>query len=183
MDSLFHFVFPLIAILAARIKVKYKIRTCLFLAAATAMLDIDHVIGVSRGTLHNVFITVLFPVAMLILSFKLEKKGETYFKNVSLIMLLFLISHPIADMFTEGGVMFFYPFSHQFYDLTRFSIKSPWGYIVSTAGIGLTIYFLLIMSCIFMEDFMSVLKRRRYKDGIAVVKTIEKETKKIEKEL
>jgi membrane-bound metal-dependent hydrolase YbcI (DUF457 family) len=149
-------------------------------------LDIDHFIGVTRGSLHNIFVTLLLPIILFILALKLEKKGD-YYKNVSLVLLLFLFSHPILDMFTEEGVVLFYPFSTQFYDLSYLSltIVLPSGiqaYVISTAGVGLTIYFLMVLSAIFVEDFLKVLKRERKLEK-ALVKTMEEEEKKIEKEL
>ena len=193
MDTLFHFIFPLIAILAARIKVKHKISIIFGLALVTALLDIDHFFGVPRGTLHNIFITLILPMFFLLLSFKFEK-GD-YYKNISLILLLFLFSHTILDMFTEGGVkldMFteggvklFYPFSDQSYDLTKFliSIQLPSGievHLISTSGIGLTIYFVMILSVIFVEDFIRYLKREKRVEK-AFLETIQAEEKKIEK--
>lgn len=185
-DALFHFVFPLIAILTARIRIKHKIGTCLTLATIAVFLDVDHFVGATRGSLHNIFVTLLLPIVLFILAFKFERKGD-YYKNVSLVLLLFLFSHPILDMFTEGGVMLFYPFSTQYYDLSHLSLtitlpSGIQGYIISTAGIGLTTYFLMILSVMFVEDFLKIFKRERKLEK-AFIKTVEEEEKKIEKEL
>lgn len=174
------------AALAARIRIKHKIGTCLTLATFTAFLDVDHFIGVTRGSLHNIFITLLFPIILFVLALKFEKKGD-YYKNVSLVLLLFLFSHPILDMFVEGGVMLFYPFSTQLYDLSGLSLKitlpsGEQGYIISSAGVGLTIYFSMILGSIFVGDFLCIFKKER-KLETALVKTMEEEEKKIEKEL
>lgn len=123
MDTLFHFIFPLIAMMAARIKVKHSIRVSIILAAAAALIDVDHFFGlVARGTFHNIFVTVLFPIVLFLIFFKKKNK---HYMHLSLILLLFLVSHPILDMFTEGGVELFYPFSNQMYDLSKFSLTIP----------------------------------------------------------
>src|SRR5437867_7562976 len=117
MDALFHFTFPLIALLAARVKIKHEIPVMLGLAFSAAFLDIDHFFGmVARGTLHNIFVVFFFPLALFFLSLKFEK-GGTYYKNISLTLLLFWFSHPISDMFNVGeGVLFFYSFSNDYYN-------------------------------------------------------------------
>lgn len=185
MDTLFHFIFPLIAMLAARIKVKHSITVSITLAASTALLDVDHFFGlVARGTFHNIFVTVLFPIILFLIFFK---KGNKKYMHLSLILLLFLVSHPILDMFTEGGVELLYPFSEQKYDLSKFSLTVPLpsgvnAYVVSTAGVGLTIYFLLILSVIFIDDFLKYFEKDK-KIGYTFEQTLKKEEKKIEKEL
>lgn len=185
MDTLFHFIFPLMAMMAARVKVKHVITVSIILAAAAASLDLDHFFGlVPRATFHNIFVTVLFPVILFLIFFK--KKNKTYM-HLSLILLLFLVSHPILDMFDEGGVELFYPISDQMYDLTKFSLNIPLPtgekvYIISTAGVGLTIYFLLILSVIFIDDFLNYFRKDKTAE-YTFGKTLKKEEKKIEREL
>src|SRR6266550_4529535 len=163
MDTLFHFVFPLIALMAARVKIKHEIPVAFGLAFSAAALDIDHFFGmVPRGTFHNVFVVILLPISLFILSLKFEK-GATYYKNITLTLLLFLCSHPIADMFEPGGVKFFYPFSNDYNDLSALSLTIPLspgtnGYLISTGGVGLTIYFLMIFGVIFIDDFLEIFK-------------------------
>jgi len=190
MDTLFHFVFPLIIILAARPNIKHKITIAIIFALlASLFIDLDH-FGplLARGTFHNVFVTLLIPAALFVLAMKFEKKGNN-FKNMSLILLLVLFSHPIADMFTEGGVALFYPITDQRFDFTGLSVLSPIpintgsdAYIVSTAGVGLTIYFLMLLGIIFVEDFVTILKKEKRIDR-AIEKTIKKEESRIEKDL
>src|SRR5437867_12553870 len=99
MDALFHFIFPLIALLAARVKIKHELPVALGLAFSAAALDIDHFFGmVARATLHNIFVVLLFPLALFILSLRFEK-ASNYYKNITLTLLLFWLSHPISDMF------------------------------------------------------------------------------------
>ena len=190
-DILFHFIFPIIAMLATRPKVKHRITVIvLFAFIASFVIDLDH-FGpfVARGTFHNVFVTVLIPVIFIILAFIYEKKG-TYYKNLSITLLLVLFSHPILDMFDEGGVNFFYPISNTVYSLTEFNIASPipinvpgiTAYILKAEGVGLTIYFSMLLSIIFVEDFITVLQKIKEPDK-AFLKTLQKEENKIRKEL
>ena len=189
MDTLFHFVFPFFALMIARIKFKHRLPVAFMLAASTALLDVDHFFGlVSRGTLHNIFVTILFPISLFALAFLFEKKG-TYMKNISLTLLLFWASHPIADLFTGAApVKLLYPLSNQEFWLNNIKILSPIAMhdgfvpsIVDSGGIGLSIFFLMILSAIFVEDFVKILIRYR-KPNRALQKTIELEEHKIEKE-
>lgn len=171
--------------MAARVKVRHSIRVSIILAGAAALLDVDHFFGlVARGTLHNIFVTALFPMVLFLIFFK---KGNKKYMHLSLILLLFLASHPILDMFTEGKVELFYPVSEKQYDLSGLSFTVPLqsgqpGYIISGSGIGLTIFFLLILSVIFIEDFLNYFRKDK---GIGYIfgETVKKEEKKIEKEL
>ena len=92
MDTVFHFVFPLIVALGARIHIKHGIEYVLGLAVISVLLDIDHFVGVPRGTLHNGFIVILLPIIAIILAFKYEKVGIKW-KSMSVASLLFLSSH------------------------------------------------------------------------------------------
>jgi len=190
MDTLFHFIFPFFALMIARIKFKHRLPIALLLAASTALLDVDHFFGmVPRGTLHNIFVTLLLPLSIFALTFVFEKKG-TYIKNIGLTLALFWFSHTIADMFTGSDtVKLFYPLSNAGYSLTGFQILSPipmangfYPEIVSSAGIGLTIYFVMILSVIFVEDFIRFLTHGR-KPERALRKTVRLEEKRIGKEM
>jgi membrane-bound metal-dependent hydrolase YbcI (DUF457 family) len=184
MDSLFHFLFPMMAALAARIHIKHGIETVLGLSLVTVLLDIDHVFGVSRATFHNIFITLLVPLILVFLAFRYEKKGN-YYKVLSLALLLFLFSHPILDMFTEGGVAWLYPFSDTYYAPTlsiTVDISGSAAPLISTASIGLLIYFGIILLVLFLEDLISILKRERSLLR-ATEDTIRLEEKRIKKNL
>ncbi len=189
MDTLFHFVFPFFALMIARIKFKHRLPIAFVMAASAALLDVDHFFGmVPRGTLHNVFVTLLLPLSIFVIAFLFEKKG-TYIKNVSLTLALFLFSHPLADVFTgQAPVKMFYPLSNMDVWLNSFKVLSPIpmanGFVptvVDSGGIGLLIYFLMILSVIFVEDFIKILMRVRNPER-AFERTVKKEEKKIEKE-
>ncbi|NIM46727.1 MAG: hypothetical protein GTN40_01035 [Candidatus Aenigmarchaeota archaeon] len=176
MDSLFHFVFPIIAALAARINIKHPIRTILATAIITVLIDLDHFIGIERATFHNVFVTVLIPIILILLTLNLKSKH--YLKGFSFILLIFLSSHTFVDMFSspplgggigiiEGtGVALFYPLNNEYYSINfnigiplRISV-SPYmieGYIVSSLGFGILLYFIIILvPCLFLDDIIEM---------------------------
>ena len=111
MDSLFHFIFPMIAALAARVHIKHPIRNILFVALLAVLIDVDHFIGLERALFHNVFITIFIPLALMAFVFPLDKKY--YLKGFTLLLIIFLSSHLVLDVFTEPGVALFYPLSYR----------------------------------------------------------------------
>lgn len=183
MDSLFHFVFPIIAALAARIKIKHPIRTIFATAFITVLIDLDHFFGLERATLHNIFLTFLIPLILLYLSFHF--KLNRYIKGFFFILLIFLSSHLFLDLFsypsfgngigiTEGsGVALFYPLSNTHYSI-NFNIKIPLktifspydieGYVVSSLGFGILLYFIIILvPCLFLDDIIEIAEKRHEK--------------------
>lgn len=177
MDSLFHFVFPIIAALAARLNIRHQVKTILALAFLTVLLDLDHLIpGMYRALLHNIFITFLLPLGLLAIAFHL--KWNKYRKGFLLLLLIFLSSHVFLDMFAfyspgpgigiiDSGVALFYPFSNAQYSI-KFDIKAPnvitmpsgEGYIVSSFGFGILLYFLLIiLPCLFLDDIIEMTEK------------------------
>lgn len=184
MDSLFHFVFPLIAALAARIHVKHGILSIVGVSLATVLLDLD-VFAIHRATLHNVFVTVLIPIVLIFLAFKYEKKENTYCKTMSVMLLLFLVSHPILDMFTEGGVQFLYPLLNEKFSFMGINIAvglpTGMGSLINGPGIGLLIYFALILCVLFIEDFIKYFQKEPVKK--ALIDTYRKEEKKLKKSI
>lgn len=186
-DSLFHFVFPFLAIMATGIKMKHRIIVALILASLAVLLDIDHFFGmVARGTLHNVFVTLLLPFSLFLIALKFEKRGN-FWKNIFLMTALVLFSHPMVDMFVgSAGVKILYPLSEESYlfNFIKIPITLPDGFvasIISSEGIGFSIFTLFIFGIIFVEDFVNILTRSKRPDK-AFEKTLEKEEKKIEKE-
>jgi len=183
MDSTFHFIFPLIIALAARVHLRHGIEWVLGMSLATVLLDLD-VFFIHRATFHNLFVTLLIPAILVALAFHYEKRGTKY-KTLSLVLLLFLFSHPLLDMGTEGGVQLLYPFSSQVFQFTGgLAIDLPvgTGYLVSGLGISLLFYFVVLLLVLFIEDFI-----RYFGQGKGVEKALEKtirtEKRKIRKEL
>lgn len=180
MDTLFHFVFPIIAVLAARLNVKHIIKTALAAAAITVLLDLDHIIGIARASLHNIFVTVLFPLILLFFAFHF--RANKYVKGFFFLLLIFLSSHLILDMFSspvfgtgigiiEGnGVALFYPLSNVSYSIdfniviSRIGYQSLEGYLVSSLGFGILIYFvIIIVPCLFLDDIIEIAERKHEK--------------------
>lgn len=183
MDSTFHFVFPLIVALAARIHLKHGLWWVLGASLATVLLDLD-VFMVHRATLHNVFVTFFIPLIFVIIAIKYEKRG-TKWKTISLLFLLFLFSHTVLDMGTEAGVQLFYPFSDQVYQFTGgVSVNLPVGegYLVSGLGISLLLYFFLLLMVLFIEDLSKFLAKDKSVKK-ALKETIRKEEREFVEEL
>jgi hypothetical protein len=183
MDSLFHFIFPIIAVLAARIRIKHVIKTSIAAASIAVLLDLDHFIGLERALFHNIFVTLLLPLALLYFSFHF--RTNKYVKGFFFLLLIFLSSHVMLDLFSsptfgsgigigEGsGVALFYPLSNVKYSI-NFNIKIPLeisyppqtieGYLVSSLGFGILIYFIIIIvPCLFLEDIIDIAERKHEK--------------------
>lgn len=166
MDSLFHFTFPIIAALAARVHMKHPIKNILIAAFLTMLVDVDHLIGISRGLTHNIFILLVIPTLYVIYTFSKRKMYQQ--KGLSILILIFLASHLFLDIFT-GGVVLFYPFSAVSYGID-FNVPLLWsnmdgtalsGYVASSLGIGITLFFLLIiLPCLFLDDIIDVMERK-----------------------
>ena len=165
MDLLFHFLFPIIGALAAKVHIKHKIRDILIIGALSLLVDLDHFIGLERATFHNVFITLLLPIIIIILAFSFKKSYNL--KGLSILLLIFLSSHLILDIFSEGYVALFYPISNKYYTF-EFDISIPLnssfysrGYIITTFGVGILIYFIMIiLPCLFLDDIIEIMERR-----------------------
>ena len=186
-DSLFHFVFPFLAIMATGLKLKHRIVVAAVLASLAVFLDVDHFFGlVARGTFHNIFVTLLLPFSLFLLALKFEKKGN-FWKNITLMAALVLFSHPAADMFVgHAGVKIFYPISDEKYlfDFVSFPVTLPDGFVahaISSEGVGLSIFTVFLLGVIFVEDFVNVLIKTKSLVK-AFRKTVLKEERKIERQ-
>ena len=159
-DTLFHFLFPIIATLAARVHLKHPIRNILLAGLLAVLIDVDHlsIIGLSRLLFHNVFITILLPALLVFYAFYRKKSYE--FKGFSILLLVFLASHPFLDMGFGGGVGWFYPFSTTRYRID-FNLSVAEGLLVSTASIWLAVYFLIILiPAYFLDEIIEVMERK-----------------------
>lgn len=175
MDTLFHFIFPIMAALAAKVHTKHEVRTIITAAFLAVLLDLDHFIGLERATFHNVFITILIPLILLYLSYVFKMKKNT--KGFFLLLLIFLSSHMFMDLFsapplgngigieTGTGVALFYPLSTTYYAI-NFNIRIPLqsssqgmieGYLISSLGFGILMYFMIIViPCLFLDDILDI---------------------------
>ncbi|UCG95319.1 MAG: metal-dependent hydrolase [archaeon] len=184
MDSLFHFLFPVIGALAARVHVKHGLRTILILGLLAVIIDIDHYIyGFERLLFHNIFFTVALPLAIIALVF--IYKNDYYMKGFSVMLFLFLSSHLILDVFTEPGVAVFYPLSSQYHTinfniyvpiLSRFAAK---GAIISSYGTGMLIFAIFILlPCMFLDKII-VTMESKHENFETAMKDVKKEMVKI----
>ncbi len=171
MDTLFHFLFTLMALYAARVHVRHHHLAPFFFAFVATLPDIDHFFGlVPRATLHNVFVVVVLPLMLIALAFKYEKYG-VFWKQMSILLLLVLVSHPILDFFTSYSVMFFYPVSSQQVDLTHFNYFVEIGGrsypVVSSDSAGILIFSLILAGAFFLEELMEIQDRTHRGFGYA----------------
>jgi hypothetical protein len=178
MDSLFHFIFPLIALLAAHVKFrKHRLVTVLGLAVAAVLIDMDVFFGsLHRALFHNIFVTVAFPLVLVFLSFRygLERHRQT-----SIALLIVLSSHLILDLFSEGIVYMLYPLSLQGFSLASVSMLPGYGYFLSTSSIGLLIYFAMLSGCFFLEDIDFFILKKHLSFRYALKYALKKEEEKL----
>jgi membrane-bound metal-dependent hydrolase YbcI (DUF457 family) len=169
MDSLFHFIFPIIAALAAKVHVKHEIRNILIVGVLAVLIDVDHFVGVERATFHNIFVTFLLPIIIIILAFSF--KTNYSFKGFSILLLIFLSSHTFLDVFSgPPGVALFYPISDTYYSLefgvtiplkTKFAPSIMEGYIISSLGLGILLYLIIIiLPCLFLDDIIETMEKK-----------------------
>lgn len=166
MDSLFHFIFPIFAALAARVHIKHPVRNILIAACLAVAVDIDHLIGIPRVTTTNIFVLVLIPLIFIFYAF--SKKKSYNLKGLSILILIFLSSHLFLDMFT-GGVGLFYPLTDAIYAI-NFDIPFAWtnyagvsyeGFIVSSLGVGITLFFaIIVLPCYFLDEIIVIMEKK-----------------------
>jgi hypothetical protein len=150
MDPLFHFIFPLMAALAARIHMKHGILAVVTMAASAVLIDIDHFMGPGLGgaMFHNLFFTLAVPFTILSIMYTWGGEME---RQASMCILLFLFSHTILDLFSGGTVALFYPITSQQFAI-NFSLA--WGsyQVISASAIGLLIYFAILLMCFYLQE-------------------------------
>lgn len=116
MDPLFHFIFPVLILLALKIEP----RKVLLLSPFTLLPDLDALIPPHRATMHNLVLCLIIPVILLIYTYYRKKE---YVGHV-LIIQFYLISHIILDI-ESGGIALFYPFTNDAYYFSISIIMSP----------------------------------------------------------
>jgi hypothetical protein len=120
------------------------------MAASAVMIDIDYFMGSGLGgaMFHNLFFTLAVPFT--ILSIMYSWGGETE-RQASMCLLLFLFSHTMVDLFSGETVALFYPITNMQFGI-NFSLA--WGgfEIISSSGVGLMIYFSILLLCFFLQD-------------------------------
>lgn len=163
MDSLFHFMLAIIAGMAVGLHKKHSLRTIILIALIAVLIDVDHFILGGRSIFHNIWFIFVLPVALFFYFFKHEKKSIKR-QSYSLILLAVLASHLVADLFTEGAVMLFWPLSMTAYAIPAWVITklpiSPYYTIISKEGIALTLGASIILLTHFTEDFIFFFRKK-----------------------
>ncbi|MDD5148079.1 MAG: hypothetical protein PHH08_01290 [Candidatus ainarchaeum sp.] len=184
MDALFHFEFVLIFLLAARVHIKHHFLAPLFFAVLAMFLDIDHFFGLStRGSLHNVFVTIVFPLILVGLAFSFEKKG-VFWKQFSIILLAVLFSHTLLDLSTNPAVKFLWPVSDAGFTLawTGYAPVLASGYVlnlVSPLSISLLIAITAMIPIIFLEETVDFMWKKQETPKQAAKETFEEIRQKL----
>ncbi|MCK4714341.1 MAG: metal-dependent hydrolase, partial [Candidatus Aenigmarchaeota archaeon] len=158
-----HFLFTLIALYAARVHIKHHHLAPFAFAFIATLPDIDHFFGmVTRGTLHNIFITVLFPLLFILLAFKFERYN-TIWKKAAILLFLVLVGHVVLDFFTGNSVLFFYPVSDQPVNLNDFAywvtIDGQTYPVVSPDSVGVLIYTFILAGAFFLDELIDIQAR------------------------
>lgn len=127
MDPATHLAIPLLILLAARMEPKLVIPLSFFVIFP----DFDSLFGMHRLLFHNIFVTVLIPLAFLLY---VRARKPSMVLPVAIIM-FYLISHVLLDL---SGVALLYPFYDQAFYFTpnlyyyaqpfpRFDLVIEWG--------------------------------------------------------
>jgi len=170
-DTLFHFLFPIIAALASRVHLRHPLRSILLAGIITVLIDVDHFVGIGleRALFHNIFVTFLIPAVLLILSFRF--RTSKYVKGFFVLLLIFLSSHLFLDLFTEGpGVALLFPFDTTYYAV-NFCLNVPVtsqfvteACMASSFGVGLFLFFVIIvLPCYYIDEIIEHIGKSRKK--------------------
>ncbi len=164
MDSLFHFMLAIIAGMAVGLHKKHSFRTIVLIAFAAVIIDVDHFMFGGRSLFHNVWFIFALPILTFLLAYKYEKKSIKW-QSYSLILLAVLTSHLVADLFSEGSIMLFWPFSMTAYVIPAaavFSLPATPYTIIGQNGIALTIGAAIILLTHFVEDFIYFFRKKHF---------------------
>ncbi|RLG19580.1 hypothetical protein DRN67_02350 [Candidatus Micrarchaeota archaeon] len=177
MDTLFHFLFTLIALYAARVHINHHHLAPFAFAFIATLPDMDHFFGmVPRCTFHNVFVTVLIPLLLILLAFKFERYG-TFWKKSMILLLLVLTGHVVLDFFTGNSVMFIYPVNEQAINLQGFAywvtIDGRQYPVVSPDSVGILIYCFILAGAFFLDELVDIQDRTHRGLGYAMSRLVE----------
>lgn len=174
MDTLFHFVFSIMAGMAV-FRGKHKLPAVVTLAFLLVLLDADHFFGMStRGTFHNIFIVFVVPLVAFYIFYLYEDKKSIKLQTYALTLMVMLAGHVAADMFYGGGVMLFYPFSTTSVTAPNFLLLATnrfYAPIISRDGVALAVYSIVLMFAFFIEDFIYFFEKKHQKIKSAIAST------------
>jgi len=153
----FHFLFTLIALYAARLHVRHHHLAPFLFAFLAFFPDLDFFFGIHRATLHNLFITLLAPLAILLLTLRYSK--NIVLQESVLLSLLVLISHPAFDLF-YGPVELLYPLSRKEFSLSGIQltafISGSERVLISAPDFGMLAFVLLLVPAFFLEELLEL---------------------------
>ncbi|MEM3030476.1 MAG: hypothetical protein QXH27_01965 [Candidatus Micrarchaeia archaeon] len=154
----FHFLFTLIALYAARLHVRHHHLAPLLFAFLAFFPDVDYFIGIHRATLHNIFITLLLPAALLILALTFQKRSIILQESLFLATLV-LFSHPVFDLF-YGPVELLYPMLRTEFSLAGVQLTAQLGgaerVLVSAPDFGMLAYAIILIPAFFLEEILEL---------------------------
>lgn len=160
MDSLFHFVFAFIAGMALNLHRRYKLEFIFLASLFAVFIDFDHfLVGPANfRPLHTVFVTALAPFLFFLTAFYVERRtGSIKLQTFFLVLMAMLIGHVVADLFGPSPIQLFYPLSTQGYNIPDYEFLATQAFyspIISKEGIALAAYALILLSILFVEDFI-----------------------------
>jgi len=154
MDSLYHFIFALVGgyVLVKGLGVRYNFLILTALAFFSILIDIDHLLGFHF--FHNVFVLTPFVLLFFIALFMKLKRVQLY----SLILVVILYGHLLADMTYGMGIPLFYPLDSSMKKVPYPAMKKNF---VSPFGMTLLLYFGAIALLVLIYRIVKTVKCRR----------------------
>ncbi len=170
MDTLFHFVFSVLAALALGLHQKHRLLFVFWAAFFSILIDVDHLFLLFNPSLfpvhrplHNIFVIIFLPLALFLIAFYIErKKGTTILQSFFLVLMVLLVGHVIADMFFDS-VELLYPISTVRFGFPNIEVLIPSQFylpLISRQGIALAVYGLFICLALFVEDFIYFFEKK-----------------------
>ena len=161
MDSLFHFIFSVIAALALDLHKKHRLVFVISAASFAVLIDFDHFLGWDAAyikPLHNAWIAILLPLLLFYVAYRYYRNNKKYgieLQKFFLVVMAMLAGHLVADMF-YGEIKLFYPLSHEGYSFSDLPFPRPFEKydFITTEGIALLFYSIILLAILFAEDFI-----------------------------
>ena len=162
MDTLFHFVFAILAGLAFGLHRKHRLSLIIFTGFCSILIDLDHFLvplgyATQYRSFHNIFIIFVIPCILFLIFHYLERnRASDKFQIFFLLLMVMLIGHVIADMF-YSSVQILYPLSDRAFSLPDVTIQATDKFsspVVAPQGIGIAIYGITIFIGTFIHDIL-----------------------------
>ncbi|MFH0970943.1 MAG: metal-dependent hydrolase [Candidatus Micrarchaeota archaeon] len=164
MDSLFHFVFSIMAALALDLHKKHRLVFVLSAASFAVLIDFDHFLFIdplNPKPFHNIFVAIGLPLFLFYISYRKEREHgfkSTEMQKFFLVVMAMLVGHLVGDMFYSADyrVQLFYPLSHSSYSFADLPLPTPMERydFITSQGVALLFYSIVLLSILFTEDFI-----------------------------